>query len=110
MPGRRQVLLGLVGMAVAGCSLGNPNNPVVQTTPQPTTPGITPTPTIAPGTTHLVYTEHSRWVNDLAWSPDSNFIVSYPDDGFSDPNIYGKMDSIRVWNAGTGQDRFTLPA
>src|SRR5258708_3060773 len=117
-PGRRQVLLGLVGFAVAGCAFGGSNNPVGTSTPQSTatsptfTPGVTPTTGPAQGTTLYTYTnpnpptQHNNWVNDLTWSPDSKFIASVHS-GDNGPYLGYE---IHVWDSTSGQQRFVNQA
>jgi WD40 repeat protein len=105
--GRRHVLLGFVGVVVASCSFGNTNTPALQgTKPKPTAPGVTPTPTPTQGATLFVYKGHTNWVNDLVWSPDSKGIASYPASSYQNPSST-KDYSVHVWDAVTGQDRFT---
>jgi WD40 repeat protein len=63
--------------------------------------GTTPTPSAkaAPklGTTLVTYAEHSALVFSVAWSPDSQRLVSSSFD-----------NTTRVWDASTGETRFTL--
>src|SRR6266851_2631491 len=94
---RRQVLGGLGALTLAGsaltwleaCANSAPGS------------GTTPTPsTKAPpklGTTLVTYAAHSALVFSVAWSPDSHRLVSSSFD-----------NTTRVWDASTGQTRFTL--
>jgi len=94
---RRRMLAGLGAVTVAGSALTwleacAKSAPVSGTTPSPST--RTP-PKL--GTTLVTYTEHSDLVFSVAWSPDSHRLVSSSFDG-----------STRVWDASSGQTRFTL--
>lgn len=107
--GRRRVVLGLAGLAglaVTGCSLDSSNAPAqsATATSSPTVAAATPTraaatPTTRPaqGTTLVTYKGHESWVSDVAWSPDSKYIISARNsfDFFNTP-------AIQVWDAMTG--------
>lgn len=103
---RRQVVLGLTGLLgviVTGCSFGNTNVPTLQgATPTTLQAAITPTPTIAPGTTLYVYRKHTRQINDIAWSPDSKYIISASNGAFSQVS-QGTAAQVYIWNARTGE-------
>lgn len=104
--GRRRTVLGLTGLMgviVTGCSFDNSSasQSPVSTATQTIMPRETPTP--IQGTTLFTYKGHPHWVNDIAWSPDSKWIVSYP--GSSTYNPSGTNDySIHIWEAATGKN------
>lgn len=110
--GRRQVVLGLAGLLgtmVSGCATSSTGSSTTQggetVTVQatvPATPTTTPTPITIPGTTLYVYRNHTINVDDLAWSPDSKYILSISSGTFS--QVPGGIPAqIYVWKARTGE-------
>lgn len=104
--GRRRVVLGLTGLMgvmVTGCSFGGTNTPTSQgtttATPQMAT---TPTPKVTPGTTLYVYQKHTEQIDDMAWSPDSKYIISASNGIFSQVGK-GTPSQVYIWDARTGE-------
>lgn len=108
---RRQVVLGLtgaLGVIVTGCSFGSTNMSTSQgATTATSQAAITPTLTIAPGTTLYVYQKHTEQINDIAWSPDSKYIISASNGAFSQVGK-GKASQVYIWNARTGESNALL--
>lgn len=100
---RRQVLIGLLGVAMTGCSFGNtgntsnPSSTSQNVTPQITTPTATPAPTSAWGATLVVYKSLGTQIQDLVWSPDSKYIATGMSQGT-------QVSAIRIVDATTGQE------
>ncbi|HLG75975.1 MAG TPA: hypothetical protein VKX46_06145, partial [Ktedonobacteraceae bacterium] len=110
--GRRQVVLGLAGLLgamVSGCAESSTDSSTTPgttaTTGQttvPTTSTATPTPGTMPGTTLYVYRNHTMKVDDLAWSPDSQYILSASSSTVS--QVPGGIPAqIYLWKARTGE-------
>ncbi len=111
---RRQVVLGLtglIGVVVTGCSsnTSSTSQSLVPTATSATTSGTPQSGTSltsTQGTTLYVYRRHTNWVNDLAWSPDSKWIASYPASFYYNDSSINDY-AVRVWDATTGQERFS---
>jgi WD40 repeat protein len=76
-------------------SIFTPSTPTISATATAT---FTPLPTATPNATTFVrFTQHTKQVNIVAWSPDGSLIASGSDD-----------QTILIWNAATGQVLHTL--
>ncbi|GHO53306.1 WD40 repeat domain-containing protein [Ktedonobacter robiniae] len=108
---RRQIVLGLAGLmgaALTGCSFDGTNTSTLQPTPGTTSqPTTTLTSKVARGTTLYVCQKHTEQVDDIAWSPDSAYIISASNGIYSQVGK-GKPSQLYVWNSRTGEPNETF--
>ncbi|MGH2508589.1 MAG: hypothetical protein ACRDHZ_14490, partial [Ktedonobacteraceae bacterium] len=105
LQGRRQILLGLtglVGVMVSGCSFGSTSTQTPQGAPTQSPGAITPTPEVAQGTTLYVYRKHTEQIDDIAWSPNNQYIISASNGTFSQVSE-GTPAQLYMWDASTGE-------
>ena len=102
----RRVLIGLIGAGAVALTLGGlagwlalarrqAARVVMHSrslpTPAPTSPPATPAPAPGIGQTVYAFTQHGNWIDTVAWSPNSQNIVSCSLDG-----------TVMVWDAFDG--------